>query len=160
MNAIELLKTPFYISQLNVVMPLTKINIFYGDIYKYVSTSITSIINFISILAHTTIFMAKELLGMVFVEANTEIVLYIMCVFSVFMFLVLNDQKNKLHEQTHQINSLENRINYLKKMERMREEMDEAWIQDIKLYQKDTNKKMVVMDRKIKKFEKELKIYE
>ncbi len=160
MNAIELLKTPFYISQLNMVIPLTKINIFYGDIYKYVAPTITSVINFISILSHTTVFMAKELFGLVFVKANTEIVLYIMCIFTVFMFLVLNDQKNKLDDQTQQIKSLENRINYLKKMERMREEMDETLIKDIKLYQQETNKKMVVMDRKIKKFEKDLKIYE
>jgi hypothetical protein len=160
MNAIELLKTPFYISQLNMVMPLTKINIFYGDVHKYVASSITAVINFILILTHTTVFMAKQLLNLAFVKANTDIVLYVICIFTVFMFLVLNDQKNKLHEQTQQIESLENRINYLKKMERMREEMDESWIQDIKLYQQETTKKMVVMDRKIKKFEKDLKIYE
>ncbi len=141
-------------------MPLTKINLFYGDIYRYTATQITALVNFIMILSHTTVFMSKQLLGMLFVEANTEIVLYIMCAFSVFMFLLLNDQQNKIDLQTEQIESLEARINYLKKMERMHEEVDESWIQDIKLYQKETTKKMAIMDRKIKKFEKDLKIYE
>ena len=160
MNAIEFLKTPFYISQFNMVMPVTKINLGNVNIYSYVATPTRAVIEFISVLAYTSAFMAEQLLKIVFVEANTDMVLYIMCVFTVFMFLVLNDQKNKLNEQTEQIESLENRINYLKKMERMREEMDEMWIQDIKMYQQETTKKIVTMDRKLKKLEKDLKAYE
>jgi hypothetical protein len=160
MNAIELLKTPFYISQLNTVMPLTKINIFYVDIYNYAAAQFAVVKKIMTIFAYTSVFITKELLKLAFVKANTEIVLYIMCIFSVFMFLVLNNQSNILNEQTQQIESLEGRINYLKKMERMREEMDQAWIKDIKLYKKETTNKMALMDRKIKKFEKDIKMYE
>jgi hypothetical protein len=160
MNAIELLKTPFYISQLNTVIPLTKINLFYADIYNYVAEQFIVVKKFMTILTYTSVFITKELLKLAFVKANTEILLYIMCIFSVFMFLVLNNQSNKLIEQTQQIESLESRINYLKKMERMREETDQAWIKDIKLYKKETINKMAIMDRKIKKFERDLKIYE
>ena len=160
MNAIELLKSPFYISRLNMVIPLTKINLFYADIYNYAAAQFAAVTKFATVLALTTIFIAKELLKLAFVKANTEIVLYIMCIFSVFMFLVLNNQSNKLNEQTQQIESLESRINYLKKMERMREEMDQAWIKDIQLYKKETTNKMAIMDRKIKKFEKDIKMYE
>jgi hypothetical protein len=157
MNAIELLKTPFYISNMNNIIPLTKINIFYSN---YASEFLTSSMQFISILTHTTTFVAQKLVSLAFLELNTEIVLYIMCIFTIFMLLVLNDHKNSLNQQTRQIESLESRINYLKKMERMREELVESWIQDIKLYQKQTNNKFAFMDRKIKKIEKDLKIYE
>ena len=89
MNAIELLKTPFYISKLNVVIPLTKINLFNIDIYNYVSTQIAAVKKIVTILALTTIFITKELLKLAFVEANTKIVLYTLCLFSIFILLVL-----------------------------------------------------------------------
>ena len=55
--------------------------------------------------------------------------------------------------QKEQIESLEKNILYLKKTERMREDLEESWIQE-------TTKKMRFMENKIKKMDKEIKQYE
>jgi hypothetical protein len=131
MNAIELLKTPFYISKLNMVIPLTKINFYYVNVVK-----------FVSIMIHTVVLIKNELFKLLISEAKTETIVYIMCIFGVFMFFVLND---KLSEQTRDIESLKNQLNYLKKMERMREQIDEIRIKDMKLNQEKTNQKLTEM---------------
>jgi hypothetical protein len=131
MNAIELLKTPFYISKLNMVIPLTKINFYF-----------TNVVKFVSIMIHTVVLITNELLKLLISEAKTETIVYIMCILGVFMFFVLND---KLSEQTRDIESLKNQLNYLKKMERMRDEIDEIRIKDLKFNQEKTNQKLAEM---------------
>jgi len=115
---------PFYISNLNMVTPLININFYY-----------TSVVKIVSIMIHTALLISNKLLNLLILEANAETVVYIMCIFGVFMFFVLND---KLSEQTRDIESLKSQLNYLKKMERMREEIDEIRIKDMKLNQEKT----------------------
>jgi len=38
--------------------------------------------------------------------------------------------------------------------------LDELWLQDIRRYHQETNNKITAMEKKIKKFEKDLKQYE
>jgi hypothetical protein len=42
----------------------------------------------------------------------------------------------------------------------MRENFNELWIQEIKLYHQETSNKIVLIDKKMKKLEKNLKQYE
>ena len=42
----------------------------------------------------------------------------------------------------------------------MREDLDELWLQDVRRYHLETNNKITAMEKKIKKMDKEIKIYE
>ena len=124
MNAIELLKTPFYISQLNVVTPLTKINIYLRDIYIYAVNISTMLINIIFGMSLTILLIKDELFNILFSQTNQEILVFVIGVFCVFTFLLLNDVINNMNEQKKLIDTMESKLNYLSKMERMREEME------------------------------------
>jgi flagellar motility protein MotE (MotC chaperone) len=76
------------------------------------------------------------------------------------MLIVLDEQRKKIAEQKELIKTLEKNVNYLKKTERMRENFNELWIQEIKLYHQETSNKIVLIDKKMKKLEKNLKQYE
>ena len=124
MNAIELLKTPFYISQLNVVTPLTKINIYLRDVYIYAVNISTMLINIIFGMSLTILLIKDELFNILFSQTNQEILVFVIGVFCVFTFLLLNDVINNMNEQKKLIDTMESKLNYLSKMERMREEME------------------------------------
>ena len=73
--------------------------------------------------------------------------------YNVLIITAIDNQRRKIAEQKEQIESLEKNILYLKKTERMREDLEESWIQE-------TTKKMRFMENKIKKMDKEIKQYE
>ena len=160
MNAIELLKTPFYISNMNTIVPLTTINLYFMDACKYAGLIISTLINFTIILTQTFVFISSEIFNMFFEEADTQLVLIIIGAYSVFMFLILEEHRIQLKEQSQKIESFENQINYLKKLERMRENEEQMIIQEFKQHSQDINKKISAMEKKMKKFEKDLKLYE
>ena len=160
MNAIELLKTPFYISNMNTIVPLTTINLYFMDACKYAGLIISTLINFTIILTQTFVFISSEIFNMFFEEADTQLVLIIIGAYSVFMFLILEEHRIQLKEQSQKIETFENQINYLKKLERMRENEEQMIIQEFKQHSQDINKKISAMEKKMKKFEKDLKVYE
>ena len=160
MNAIELLKTPFYISNMNTIVPLTTINLYFMDACKYAGLIISTLINFTIILTQTFVFISSEIVNMFFEEADTQLVLIIIGAYSVFMFLILEEHRIQLKEQSQKIETFENQINYLKKLERMRENEEQMIIQEFKQHSQDINKKISAMEKKMKKFEKDLKLYE
>ena len=160
MNAIELLKTPFYISNMNTIVPLTTINLYFMDACKYAGLIISTLINFTIILTQTFVFISSEIFNMFFEEADTQLVLIIIGAYSVFMFLILEEHRIQLKEQSQKIETFENQINYLKKLERMRENEEQMIIQEFKQHSQDINKKISEMEKKMKKFEKDLKLYE
>lgn len=160
MNAIELLKTPFYISNMNTIVPLTTINLHFLNVFKFTGLIISTLMNFTIIITQTFIFILSELFNMLMKEADTQLVIIIVGAYSVFMFLILDEHRIKLKEQTQQMETIENQLNYLKKMERMRENEEQMIIQEFKKYSEETNKKISTMEKKIKKFEKDLKLYE
>lgn len=160
MNAIELLKTPFYISNMNTIVPLTTINLYFMDACKYAGLIISTLINFTIILTQTFVFISSELFNMLLSEADTQLVVIIIGAYSVFMFLILEEHRIQLKEQSQKIETFENQINYLKKLERMRENEELMIIQEFKQHSQDINKKISAMEKKMKKFEKDLKLYE
>ena len=160
MNAIELLKTPFYISNMNMIVPLTTINLHFLNVFKFTGLIISTLMNFTIIFTQTFIFILSELFNMLMKEADTQLVIIIIGAYSVFMFLILDEHRIKLKEQTQQMETIENQLNYLKKMERMRENEEQMIILEFKKYSEETDKKISTMEKKIKKFEKDLKLYE
>jgi hypothetical protein len=149
---------PVYISSTNMVTPLVTIKfdtlytntlIFFQSI---VSVSIM-VVNIIQIGIQTAVFIMKEGFTEFFANLTIEKIVYILVMYNVLIITAIDNQRRKIAEQKEQIESLEKNILYLKKTERMREDLEESWIQE-------TTKKMRFMENKIKKMDKEIKQYE
>lgn len=165
MSNIEFLRAPIFISATNMVTPITTIT--FDSLYTNALVFGNIVVNILQIFIETAGFIMKEGFTEAFANAsalwtnlNFEKIVYIIGVYNLFMLLVLDNQRRKITEQNEHIESLEKQVDYLKKMERMREDLDELWIQDVKSYHQETSKKMTAMEKKIKKMEKEMKIYE
>ena len=149
---------PVYISSTNMVTALATIKfdtlytntlIFFQSI---VSVSIM-VVNIIQIGIETASFIMKEAFTEFFANLTIEKIVYILVMYNVLIITAIDNQRRKIAEQKEQIESLEKNILYLKKTERMREDLEESWIQE-------TTKKMRFMENKIKKMDKEIKQYE
>ena len=139
----------YYISDTNMVLPLTTISL--NNIYNIA-------INILEIIIRTSLFILREAVKEIFkIDWNskftTENIVFIIAIYSFITLIILDDQRNKINEQKNKIESLEKYINYLKKVDRTRDEDQINIIQKI-------NKKMVLIDKKIKKMEKDIKIFE
>jgi len=154
MENIESFIAPVYISAANMVTPLATIT--FDTLYENVLT----LANIVKIGIETFAFIMKEGIVEVFANLTLEKIVYIIVVYNLFMLMALDNQRKKIAEQKEQIESLEKNVIYLKKTERMREDLEQMWVQDVREYHADTTKKMVAMEKKIKKLGKDLKQYE
>lgn len=165
MSNIEFLRAPVYISATNMVTPLA--NISFDKVYTSAIVFANFVLNIVQIVIQTAGFMMKEGFSELYNNASSiltnltiEKIVYILVIYNLLILTAIDKQRRKNREQNQQIESLEKQINYLKKTERMREELDELWLQDVRRYHQETNNKMTAMEKKIKKFEKDLKQYE
>jgi hypothetical protein len=158
MANIEFLRTPIFISATNMVTPLTTIK--YDVLYANTLIYLKMIVNILQIGIQTIGFMMKEGLTELFANLTIEKIIYILVIYNLLILTAIDKQRRKITEQNTQIESLEKQINYLKKTERMREDLDELWLQDVRRYHLETNNKITAMEKKIKKMDKEIKIYE
>lgn len=145
---------PIYISTTNMVTPLAtiKFDTLYTNTLIFfqwiVSTSIM-VVNIIQFGIQTAVFIMKEGFTEFFANLTIEKIVYILVIYNVLILTAYIcsigyavDQRRKIVEQKE---SLEKNILYLKKTERMREDLEESWIQE-------TTKKIRFMENKIKKW--------
>lgn len=165
MSNIEFLRAPVYISATNMVTPLATIS--FDKLYTSAIVFANFVLNIVQIVIQTASFMMKEGFYELYNNASSiltnltiEKIVYILVIYNLLILTAIDKQRRKNREQNQQMESLEKQINYLKKTERMREELDELWLQDVRRYHQETNNKMTAMEKKIKKFEKDLKQYE
>ena len=145
---------PVYISTTNMITPLATIS------YDAMISFFNTVVDILQIGIQTISFIVKEGIISCLKNLTLEIIVYIIGVYNLFMVLVIDNQQRKFIEQKNKIESLEKHMDYLKKTERMREDMDEIWIKDLRTFHQETNKKVSVIEKKIKKMEKDMKIYE
>jgi len=165
MSNIEFLRAPVYISATNMVTPLATIS--FDKLYTSAIVFANFVLNIVQIVIQTASFMMKEGFYELYNNASSiltnltiEKIVYILVIYNLLILTAIDKQRRKNREQNQQMESLEKQINYLKKTERIREELDELWLQDVRRYHQETNNKMTAMEKKIKKFEKDLKQYE
>lgn len=159
MSNIEILMHPIYISADNMVTPLTTIS--FEKLYTSALVFANFVVNNIQIGIQTAIFIMKEGFAELFSTLTVEKIAESLFIYNVLILTAyicsigyaINNQRRKLVEQKKQIESLEKNILYLKETERMREDLEESWIQE-------TTKKIRFMENKIKKMDKEIKQYE
>jgi hypothetical protein len=144
-----------FVSDTNTITPLIMFSIqnFYEHSLLF--------FNILQISLQTAVFIIKE----VFTEASTNFtidkIIYIISIYNLFMILYLDiKQQRKIVTQNEEIESLKKQINHSKKLERMREELEEIQNKEFKTYCEETNKKILSMGKKIKKLENELNMYQ
>lgn len=149
---------PVYISSTNMVTALAtiKFDTLYTNtliFFQWIVSVSIMVVNIIQIGIETASFIMKEAFTEFFANLTIEKIVYILVMYNVLIITAIDNQRRKIAEQKEQIESLEKNILYLKKTERMREDLEESWIQE-------TTKKMRFMENKIKKMDKEIKQYE
>lgn len=156
---------PVYISATNMVTPLTSIK--YDVLYANALIYLNIVVNILQIGIQTVTFIMKEAFVEAFANAGSilrsltiEKIIYILVIYNLLIITAIDKQRRKITEQNTQIESLEKQIDYLKKTERMREDLNELWLQDVRRYHLETNNKIRTMEKRIKKMDKEIKIYE
>jgi hypothetical protein len=141
---------PIYISSTNMIMPLTTIKLDNLMVIFY---------NILQIIINTTCFIVKEGVKIVFTNLTLEKIVYIIILYNLLIFMVIDSQRKKMNQQKKELEYLEEAINYYN---RNIEEMRNKDQDNIILYEliNENSTKMKLMDRKLKKIERDIKIYE
>ena len=170
MANIQLLANPIYISPTNMIMPLTIIsaNNIYNILIKAfdIAVSILAHIQFVlEIIIRTSLFIlseaSKEILKINWNSHFTiQNIVFIIGVYTLFMLIIVDDQRKKMNHQQIQIEDLEKYVNYLKKVDVKTNDYQNNLIEKINKNYDEINKKMTLIDKKFKKIEKDIKIYE
>ena len=167
MENIQLLSTPYsspiYISSTNMITPITMISI--NTIYNNLIKAFDIAMNILQIIIKTSLFIlseaSKEILKIDWDSHFTiQNIVFIIGVYNLIMLIVIDNQRKKMNDQKIQIESLEKYVNYLKKVDKMRDDDQNRLVQTFTQNYDEVNKKMTLIDKKIKKIEKDIKIYE
>jgi polyhydroxyalkanoate synthesis regulator phasin len=145
---------PLFINSSNIITPLVTIQVEEVLIYLHLVADI------LQIIIQTSIFIIKELFYEAFTNITIDKIVYICVIYNLLLLIGLDNNKKKFKEQKGQIEYLERQVHYLKKTEKMREDFDESLNNELKSYYEYTTNKINAMEKKIKKLEKDLKIYE
>jgi len=146
---------PNYISTTNMVIPINtvKFETLYTNFINFINISIYVL----HIASQTTLFILSEAYKEIikFDLKSYENMIYIIGICNLFMLVLLDDQRKRLEQQKKQMEAFKEYIDFLKfsKNERF---CDEVLLEKIN----ETSKKMTSLDKKIKKIEKDIKIYE
>jgi hypothetical protein len=155
MNAIEFVKTPFYIAQFNnVVTPLTTINLKYNML----------------VFIETLSFITRQTITMLWKKINLSpelIVLGVLSSIYLASLFGLTDIMEKnlatIRYQSEEIENLKKEIICLKKLDKTHEINEHNLLEEVKKYyneNNETNKKLIAMERKVNRLVKEAKMYE
>jgi hypothetical protein len=144
--------TPIYISTTNMVAPIANIPLV--SLYENVVEFATFAWQTIAIIAYTFAFIAKEaLIALNNYLSFTEKILLALCIYNFISQLVLEfgsiDKQLKLQEK---FETTEKQMNCLRTSERMRENWEQMWAEEIRNMHNEN-------DKKFKDIEKEMSMY-
>ena len=153
--------TPVYVSAANMITPIATIKL--ETLYE----NAVIFVNILQIGIETAAFIVKQGIVAAFDNASTinvssiwtnltlDKIVYILIVYNLFMLMTIDNLNKRASEQKEKITSLEKNVIYLKKTEGMREDLEQMWIQDVRAYHADTTKKLISINNKMKKLEKQ-----
>jgi hypothetical protein len=147
---------PFFINPLNIITPLVNLTIQFEDVLTYINL----ITDILQIIIQTATFIMKELFYEAFTNITIEKLIYICVVYNLLILAVFENNKKKIKEQKIQIEHLEDQINYLNNIEKIREQKYESYNIDLRAHREYTTNKINTLEKNIKKLEKDLKQYQ
>jgi len=164
MTSIEELFSNYYsqtihISRNNSLIPLE--NVSFDSLYKTLVLTINSLYSIMGVIATTGTFI----LWQAFIELSntiknfkftTENILYIMLFYSLFITILLDNQKRKLNQLKNEMDSIKKITYHLN----MTDKNDELFICEMRNISFETNKKFLNLEKKIRNIEKNIKKYD
>ena len=138
--------SPVYISATNMLTPLATIT--FDRIYTIALVYGNLMLDALQIFIQTASFIMKEGITEFFSNFTIEKIIYILVIYNLFMMAAIDNQRRKFTEQNKENVSLKKKINYLIKSERMREELDELCLQDVKEFHQETRNKITTLEKK------------
>jgi hypothetical protein len=147
---------PMYISTTNMVTPIAtiKLETLYTNFINFMNISIYVL----HIVSQTTLFIISEAYKEIiqFNFKSYENMIYIIGICNLFMLFLLDDQRKRMDQQKKQLIYLEEYIDFIRLSEKDRDHDEQFLIEKLN----ENTKKMTLLDKKIKKIEKDIKIYE
>ena len=162
MNAIEFIKTPFYISYFNnVVVPLTTIKLRISDIIMIATKTNTLLL--VKKLASTVKGNINLFIGKINLLSVTTILGFVLIMYFIILKLLadsLDTISNKLKTQSEEIEYLKKENISLKKEDKLRELKELLLLEEIKTYNTESNKKFQNFEKKLRKLIRESEMYQ
>ena len=158
--------SPIYVTATNMVFPLASISINY--LHELMRVCYINVVEFSTIAANllkiwglTIYFIVYQCLVEISnMMTNVDKVLLAFIIYNIVMFAYKNYKLNsEVINLKLEVEQLEKNISYLKKVERMREDWDQTWAEEIRHYYTEHNNKYKDLNKEIKKIKKEMNKY-
>lgn len=173
-------RTPVFITSTNLVTPVTTLSI--KNMYRELVNIASFLYRFLNIFVHTFTFIFIEIIKEIelFIYnilldvfklkpsslrvSNISIgkILFILTIYILpitILYILWFNQNRKINKHLHHISLLENELNYMKQLEKLREKKDVGFMSEVRSCFKGTEHKFAQLEKKLKSIEKELKIY-
>ena len=150
---------PVYVTTTNMVVPLATVSLTYC--YNNVVEFANIAFKFIAIMLSTLYFIVEQsVVEISSVMSNVEKVLLAFLLYNIAMFAYENYKlNNKVRILKSEVEQLEKNILYFKKAERMREDWEQTWAEEVRHYYTEHNNKYTELNKEVKKIKKEMNKY-
>jgi len=157
---------PVYITATNMVIPFAAISM--TSLQTNVAEFTNIALNFLQIIqnlatiwASTLYFIMKQsAIEISSAMSNVDKVLFAFLFYNMVMFAYENYKlNNEVKNLKSEVEQLEKNISYFKKAERMREDWEQTWAEEIRHYYTEHNNKYKDLNKEVKKLRKEMKQY-
>lgn len=149
---------PVYVTATNMITPLATIS--FNQMAEQFTSFIANVIYVLSIIAETLIFIAKEALSALNENLTfAEKVLLGFCLYNCIVLFLLENKYNEQKQYKEIMETLktyDKNLTYLKKSERMREDWDQVWSEEIRNMHNENIKKFKEIEKQIRKMKKEI----
>ena len=158
--------SPVYITATNMVVPFVSISItsLQTNVAEFTNIALDflqMIRNLATICASTFYFIIKQsAIEVSNVMTNVDKVLFAFLIYNMIMFAYENYKlNNEVKNLKSEVEQLEKNISYFKKAERMREDWEQTWAEEVRHYYTEHNNKYKELNKEVKKIKKEMNQY-
>jgi hypothetical protein len=162
--------SPVYVTATNMIVPLASISL--TSLYEFIEICYSNVAEFasftiaiIKIILFTTYFVMKQsVIEISSIMSDVDKILLAFLIYNIGMFAYENYKLNsKVKNLKIDIEQLQKNISYFKKTERMREEWEQIWAEEVREYYTEQNNKYnelnKELNKEIKKLRKEMNQY-
>jgi len=150
---------PVYVTTTNMVVPLVTVSLtsLYNNVVEFGNIAF----NFVTIMASTLYFIVQQsVVEISSVMSNVDKVLLAFSLYNIAMFAYENYKlNNEVRILKSEVEQLEKNISYFKKAERMREDWEQTWAEEVRHYYTEHNNKYKELNKEVKKIKKEMNQY-
>jgi hypothetical protein len=150
---------PVYVTTTNMVVPLVTVSLtsLYSNVVEFAQVAL----NFAAIMTSTLYFIVEQsVVEISSVMSNVDKALLAFLLYNIAIFAYENYKlNNEVRILKSEVEQLEKNISYFKKAERMREDWEQTWAEEVRHYYTEHNNKYKELNKEVKKIKKEMNQY-